>query len=216
MHLKDYYAILEIEPSASIPEIKKSFRKLAQKFHPDKNKDDPYSTAQFNEIKEAYEVLTNPAKKNFYLQQRWYEQSIGKRKNQVAITPVNILKQILELEKHVSKLDIYRMDKQGLEQYILELLSNDTIDKVNKFNELEANSQIIQTTLKTINALPTKYTAKIIDQLYKMAVNSDPDTKQIEVFMDKAKRKYLREKYSLLFIITITIILCLLIFLAGG
>ena len=126
MHLKDYYAILEIETSASATEIKKSYRRLAQQFHPDKNQADPYAVAQFHQIKEAYEVLTNPSRKEYYLQQRWYNQSIGKKKTQDAITPVTVLKQSLELEKYVSTLDIFRMDKEGLEQYILELLSNDT------------------------------------------------------------------------------------------
>ena len=148
MHLKDYYAILEIETSASATEIKKSFRRLAQQFHPDKNQADPYASAQFTEIKEAYEVLTNPSKKEYYLQQRWYNQSIGKRKKQDTITPVAILKHGLELERHVSTLDAFRMDKQGLEQYILELLSNETVNKLKQFEEPDIISQIVQTTLR--------------------------------------------------------------------
>ena len=63
MHLKDYYKILEVETSADLLEIKKAYRKLALQYHPDKNHNDPYATAQFSAIKEAYEVLTNPAKK---------------------------------------------------------------------------------------------------------------------------------------------------------
>ena len=91
MHLKDYYSILEIESSATQAEIKKAFRKLAHQYHPDKNQHDPYANAQFVEVKEAYELLTNPAKKEYYLQQRWYEQSIGKKKKQDIITPVTVL-----------------------------------------------------------------------------------------------------------------------------
>jgi DnaJ-class molecular chaperone with C-terminal Zn finger domain len=68
-------------------------------YHPDKNPNDKYAEAQFNEIKEAYEVLTNPVKKENYLQQRWYNQSIGKRRTAETITPVSILKLVLELER---------------------------------------------------------------------------------------------------------------------
>ncbi|MBK9569291.1 MAG: J domain-containing protein [Chitinophagaceae bacterium] len=63
MHLKDYYGLLDIETSATLQEIKKAYRKLALRYHPDKNQNDPYATAQFAAIKEAYEVLTHPQKK---------------------------------------------------------------------------------------------------------------------------------------------------------
>jgi len=58
--LKDYYQILQIEPHSTFAEIKQAFRRLALIYHPDKNPNDKYAEAQFNEIKEAYEVLTNP------------------------------------------------------------------------------------------------------------------------------------------------------------
>ena len=215
MHLKDYYAILEIETSASATEIKKSYRRLAQQFHPDKNKSDPYASAQFHEIKEAYEVLTNPSRKEYYLQQRWYNQSIGKKKTQDAITPVTVLKQSLELEKYVSTLDIFRMDKEGLEQYILELLSNDTINKLKQFNEPDTSSQIVQITLRTINVLPPHYSKTVLSQLQVLAESNENSLRQIQSIVIKTNKKHQREKYSLLIIIGITIILCLLIFLAG-
>lgn len=215
MHLKDYYAILEIETSASATEIKKSFRRLAQQFHPDKNQADPYASAQFSEIKEAYDVLTNPSKKEYYLQQRWYDQSIGKRKKQDAITPVTILKQALELERHVSTLDAFRMDKQGLEQYILELLSNETVNKLKKFEEPDIISQIVQTTLQTIRILPIRYSKSVLQQLNLLAATNEDATQQIQSVSVKSNKKHQQEKYSTLIIIGITIILCLLIFLAG-
>jgi preprotein translocase subunit Sec63 len=55
--LKDYYAILDLPPTATIRDIKQAYRKLVMVYHPDKNNDDPYALSRFNEIKEAYEVL---------------------------------------------------------------------------------------------------------------------------------------------------------------
>ena len=66
MSKKDYYEVLEVERSASGQEIKKAYRKMALKFHPDKNPDDPDAEGQFKEAAEAYEVLSNPEKKNRY------------------------------------------------------------------------------------------------------------------------------------------------------
>jgi curved DNA-binding protein CbpA len=215
MHLKDYYSILELEPSATLVEIKKAYRKLALQFHPDKNINDPYAAAQFTEIKEAYEVLTHPSKKEYYLQQRWYDQSIGKRKRQDIITPFSILQQSLELERYISKLDVLRMDKEGLKQYILGLLPDSTIEQLKKFNETETNSAIITTILKGIAPLPKLYTTDILTQLNKLSENDEASSQLLENFAKKAAKKNRREKYSLTIIITITIILCLLIYLAG-
>ena len=65
MPVKDYYKTLKVPAQASIEEIKKAYRLLAQQHHPDKNNNDPYAVAYFSEIKEAYETLTNPVKKIF-------------------------------------------------------------------------------------------------------------------------------------------------------
>jgi curved DNA-binding protein CbpA len=215
MHLKDYYRILELEPSATLVEIKKAYRKLALQYHPDKNNNDPYATAQFSEIKEAYEVLTNPSKKEYYLQQRWYDQSIGKRKTQDSITPVTILLQALELERYVSVLDVFRMDKEGLKQYILSLLADSTIEQLKKFNETEITRQINTVILKTMTPLPKLYTNDIITQLYKLSGDDVICNRELENFSEKTVKKSRRERYSLIVIITATIILCLLIYLAG-
>ncbi|XP_074644657.1 dnaJ homolog subfamily B member 9-like [Tubulanus polymorphus] len=63
---KDYYEILGVKRNASEREIKKAFRKLAVKYHPDKNKDDPAAEKKFIEIAKAHEVLTDEEKRKRY------------------------------------------------------------------------------------------------------------------------------------------------------
>ena len=63
---KDYYKLLEIERNAGEDDIKKAFRALAMKYHPDRNKDDPTAEAKFKEINEAYEVLSDEQKRSRY------------------------------------------------------------------------------------------------------------------------------------------------------
>lgn len=66
MSKRDYYDVLGVSKSASADEIKKAYRKLAIKFHPDKNPDDKSAEDKFKEAAEAYEVLSNPEKKQRY------------------------------------------------------------------------------------------------------------------------------------------------------
>jgi curved DNA-binding protein len=66
MEYKDYYKTLGVERNASQEEIKKKYRKLAAKFHPDKNPGNKRAEAKFKEIGEAYEVLKDPDKRKLY------------------------------------------------------------------------------------------------------------------------------------------------------
>lgn len=63
---KDFYKVLGVERGASDEEIKKAFRSLAMKYHPDRNKDDKDAESKFKEINEAYDVLKDPQKKAAY------------------------------------------------------------------------------------------------------------------------------------------------------
>ncbi|MDR7857415.1 J domain-containing protein [Tissierella sp.] len=66
MEYKDYYKILEVDKNSSQDEIKKSYRKLAKKYHPDLNPDNNKAQEKFKEINEAYEVLGDEDKKKKY------------------------------------------------------------------------------------------------------------------------------------------------------
>ena len=66
MAKRDYYEVLGVNRDAAEDEIKKSFRKLAMKFHPDRNPDNPKAEEHFKEAKEAYEVLTDANKRSAY------------------------------------------------------------------------------------------------------------------------------------------------------
>lgn len=63
---KDFYEVLGVSRSASKAEIKKNYRNLAKKYHPDLNKDDKNAEAKFKEVSEAYEVLNDDTKKQRY------------------------------------------------------------------------------------------------------------------------------------------------------
>ena len=79
----DYYKVLGVDKSATDEEMKKAYRKLAMKYHPDKNKDDKTAEAKFKEVSEAYAVLSDKEKRKQYdefgangFQQRFSQEDI--------------------------------------------------------------------------------------------------------------------------------------------
>jgi|2_EtaG_2_1085320.scaffolds.fasta_scaffold107541_1 molecular chaperone DnaJ len=75
--MKDYYQILGVKPDDDKTKIKKSYRKLAQKYHPDKNQGDPEAAERFKEISEAYSILSDNTKRSDYDYSRSHPKGFG-------------------------------------------------------------------------------------------------------------------------------------------
>src|SRR5256714_8591686 len=73
---KDYYEILGVKKSASVEDIRKAFRKLARKYHPDVNPGDKAAEEKFKALSEANEVLSDPKKRKIYDQLGFYSDNI--------------------------------------------------------------------------------------------------------------------------------------------
>src|SRR3979490_3455202 len=73
---KDYYETLGVKKSASAEEIRKAFRKLARKYHPDVNPGDKSAEEKFKTLSEANDVLSDPKKRNIYDQIGFYSDNI--------------------------------------------------------------------------------------------------------------------------------------------
>src|ERR1700746_3278760 len=73
---KDYYEVLGVKKSASVDDIRKAFRKLARKYHPDVNPGDKAAEEKFKAISEANDVLSDPKKRKIYDQLGFYSDNI--------------------------------------------------------------------------------------------------------------------------------------------
>lgn len=115
---KDYYAVLGLTEDATLDEIKWSFRKLAHQHHPDKTGFDTQNAAVFQRILEAYQVLSDPAKRAAYHQ----EISVELPSDEPIIQWEQLRIHIRALQVWVKHTDPYRYDSEGYAIYFFQLM----------------------------------------------------------------------------------------------
>src|SRR5690606_22323555 len=121
--LKDYYKILEISPAATVDEVKKAYRRMAFKYHPDTNKEDAFAESYFIEAQEAYTVLSNDEARRRYDNDRWLAGMTTRAREHQVVTPDWILKESIKLYNHMATVDVYRMNHKALYEYLGQLLN---------------------------------------------------------------------------------------------
>ena len=212
--MKDYYSMLGVQPNATRDEIKRAYRRLAMAHHPDKNEGNAVAVAYFHDIKEAYETLTNPVKKEQYLQKRWYFKSRGKKFDTYKpLIPETVLNDSLLLNKYVHTLNPFRIDKPSLHAYIQSILSTEAIEMLKNFNDTKTNTQIVDLLLDATSYLDVEQSIQLNEQLKQVAGYDNTIINKIDE-KNKTKRKQaFYRKYELLIVILITFVICLLIWL---
>src|SRR3954470_9264876 len=155
--VKDYYKILELPTTATLQEVKRSFRRLAQQYHPDKNDGSHMAAAQFREIQEAYQTLSDPKKREAYHYQRWYVRSTGKPFARVPLTPTHILQECRLLQQYVASMNMFHLQFDAVSSHIRELLNENAMGLLLEQNDVAINHAIIQSVLTSIQPLPQKY-----------------------------------------------------------
>jgi len=212
MQVKDYYAILQLHPTATPTEIKKAYRSLAMQYHPDKTKNDPYAVAQFNEIKEAYEVLMHPAKKEAYLQERWLYQFSNKKFDQTATTPPELLKQCIALNRDIAMEDRYRMNHTAYAKKIAALLAAENIAMLQHFDDAAIRTQIFRILLAATQKIPLTLLPPLIQQFEQLAAENHILQQEASRLFRKRKQARMLEIYEWLWVVLLTLLICWIIF----
>jgi molecular chaperone DnaJ len=210
--MKDYYAILEIKPTATPQEIRKSFRRLALKYHPDKNPHDKYAEAGFKEIAEAYEILSDAQQREEYNYRRWYYRSTGKDFTYQPVTANGILNECNKLSAYVGDHDIFRIEYDALSHHIRNLLSEANTGILQQFNDAEVNRQVVDAIIKSCKPLPWSYIGPVADLLHKIAGTDDVMLKKISDYVIHKKLSGYWEKYKGLATVIIVALICLIIY----
>lgn len=210
MQLKDYYSILELKPPVSQQEIKKAYRRLAQVYHPDKNQDDVYAQNRFNDIREAYEVLTNPQKRETYHEHRWFFRSQGIKTTGETTTPVSILKQLLTLERRVARIDQFRSGHHPAVFELEHILSKENMEKLNQDNDPEINTEILRSAMRCLKYFPYKAIADLFSQ--ENPVTTHDIYPQLRQYILQRKKAYQWENLRTPLLMLLVIAICLLIY----
>ena len=202
---KDYYTILHISPGSSTEAIKKAYRKLAMEYHPDRNQKNPYAAAHFQEVREAYEVLSDPRKREAYHQQRALARSAGKALNKNGpITPKSILQQAIRLGDRIHTL---RMDPEMVYREIMHLSSDEVIDALAPFQDEHANEAIVTNLMKAAETLPYTLAMLPVPQWRKMN-----NSEKIDAFVRNERQRHRIETYKTPALIIVAVLLMWLVY----
>lgn len=215
MPYKDYYNILGVKPAASVEEIKRSYRKLALKFHPDKNPDDAFAEAAFKEVAEAYSILSDSEKRKDYHFKRFYTYNY-KYETGPTVTPQRILNDALNLKMLVEKSDPYRINRDALIMQVEQILSANNIALLEQEKDPKTNEQVVDALLSACKPLSYRSMEKVTGKLVEFANGNYNVEKKINTFLELQKKNDHWERYKTLAAILITILLCLIIYLVGS
>ena len=211
--IKDYYITLEVSPVSSMAEIKKSYRKLAFKYHPDTNPGNHFASAMFIEIQEAYAVLSDAVARSKYDEERWLNGMTRSMHDQAVITPMWLQNECRKLQTHMSAVDTYRMDHRALYQYVLLILSDKHLAILTEANDQVLNESIFNLIMLSCKCLRYEYMALVADRLKHLAGNSNIILQKLELQLRDSRMAARSIKYMPLLIALLTLLLCVIMYL---
>lgn len=180
---KNYYQVLGLPTNCSDEEIKKVYRKLALKFHPDKNPGDRYFEDRFKELQEAYEVLSNPLKRESYdasFHRASSASTTYTHRTHTEQEPISTCKSVAysieSLYVKVQKLKAKDINKNKVHVLLDESLFDETFRYLILSNDIESKNRIVVSTLGLYKLLSKDRIKSYSKQLVRLA---SPDNELI-------------------------------------
>lgn len=211
---KDYYKILDVKPTAEAVTIKRNYRKLAMRYHPDKNQGDALAAEVFSDIAEAYSVLSDPLQRRAYNEKRFNIFETGRYYAPV-ITQTSVTANINKLQQTIATLDPYRLNRDALYVSICRIMSDEVIDFLKQEQDKTFNRLFIERILQCAKLLTMQYIYKLSPALFDVAGDDEAARRNIEAFMQTARRSNAWNRYKAIVVIVAALLLCLLVFLLG-
>jgi curved DNA-binding protein CbpA len=212
MPVKDYYKLLKIAHSADLNTIKKAYRQLAMQYHPDKHGDNQSTHFYFQEIQEAYEILSNPEKRENYHYKIWLEKAQGHELD-TALSTDQIIQLFIHTERAIHETDSFRRNNEQLTEILISLYSNTRLELIAETNDNSLETTTLQLAIQSSSSLSSVAQLKLIHQLNPI-LKKHPQMH--EIWMQQINTRIKKEKIEKLkvpIVILTTILLCLAILL---
>jgi len=205
----DYYKILGVEPGATAMVIKKAWRERVRVTHPDVKRGEAQEIYSFQEIQEAYETLSDPIKKEKYLQQRWLQQVYRSKPLAAPSDAYAILQAMIAFEKKVNRMDSYRLDTDFIKQTVLFLLAPSSIALLNTANDTILNQQITDRYLQCLTKLPFGTQQELLKNICRL--NDVTCQQKVKQYVASQQYRWALEKYQIALAAVVVALLCCLI-----
>lgn len=212
MSLKDYYAILEVNPTASQLVIKKAYRKLALKYHPDKNGGNKIYEQKFKDIAEAYRVLSDNKRRNDYNYARFGYTQSAQKTNHYSTGLKYILLTAKKLHNHIAAADPDRLNLIAVKKQLDELLIGNNLKILLDQAQEKEKQTFIRNILYSSRFLPYTQVKSFIPKLVKLAGADNSMLIEISNFEKNIKRASLWNEYKILAVLLLVMLFCLLIY----
>lgn len=210
MALKDYYKILNVKPDASAIAIKQSYRRLAMKYHPDKNVDDALSAAVFADIAEAYSIIGDADERKQYNLSRYH--TAVTEYSKPAETIESLIVKSTQLKKVVEYANPFHLNKDALLYSIQQLFPNpiELLLKTNKQKQIK----FFETVLICVKWLLSSQIKILQQQMQPLFVEHEWLKNQLQALLKQQIKNERWEKYKIVLAILLAVILCVVILLA--
>lgn len=185
------------------------------KHHPDTNPGDVATESKFMEIKEAYDVLIDPAQREEYNYKRWYNRTIGKDFVYKPHTAHEILNEAKKLNNYLAGVNQFQVEYDALSHHIREILNDNNMMILQQSGENLLINQLVKLLLHAAAPLPFKYQPLIIERLQQLSGDDWELQHKIELHIKHQQQRALFEKYKIAGVIIFTLVICLIIYLSS-
>ena len=208
----DYYAVLNLPQHATADEVRRAYRKKVMDCHPDLFPGNPDKIRLFDTVKEAYETLTHPQKKEMYLQERWRRKANGQSLEGTAFSSVEYLKKCLALNRQLAAMDAYRISEQQIVQQMNALLTKDKISVLLEGKDHSLLRSVLEALIPCTRFLSVPSLTQIVSLLLQIAGEDAEMKEKINRVLGEKKRERRASLLKIPLVIILTIILCLLMY----